>query len=333
MRRRGVFSLAIALISITACVHPRTPRPAPFGGPEVLRVRANGRIQSVPIEEYVVGAALSEHTPLGTDAATVARIFDVQAVLARTYAVGHRGRHAREGFDLCDSTHCQLYQPGRITTSRFAGAARRAVERTRGIVMTFGRQPVDALYHSDCGGHTASADDVWGNVRVPYLLGTPDDVPATHRTWQFEAPANDIRAALNRDARSSVGRRLDSITIATRDVSGRASRIQVRGEHTRSLRGEDVRAILNRTFGDRAIMSTRFSVVRQGNAYRFTGTGFGHGVGLCQAGAAARAARGAAMDDILAVYFPGSSLARLSLGSVARTNLSGRATPVLLKSP
>jgi stage II sporulation protein D len=281
-----------------------------------------------------MGSALSEHTPLGADPPTVARIFDVQAVLARTYAVAHRDRHRTEGFDLCDGTHCQLYEPGRLKTSRFADAARRAVERTRGVVLTFARQPVDALYHADCGGHTASAGDVWGNQDVLYLTGTPDDIPqVAHRTWQFDARATDVRAALNRDARSAVGRRLDRIAITTRDESGRASRLQVGGERTRTVRGEDIRAILNRAFGDRAIMSTRFSVVRQGEMYRFTGTGFGHGVGLCQTGAAARAARGAALDDILAAYFPGSTLTRLAANDVSAANLSGRATRVLLKSP
>ena len=82
---------------------------------------------------------LSEVTPVGADPAAVARIFEVQTVLARTYAVAHLGRHQKDGFDLCDTTHCQLYQPARIKTSRFAEAARHAVERTRGVVLMFSR--------------------------------------------------------------------------------------------------------------------------------------------------------------------------------------------------
>jgi stage II sporulation protein D len=192
---------------------------------------------------------------------------------------------------------------------------------------------VEALYHSDCGGHTASADDVWGNKHVPYLTGAPDDVQVTHRTWRFDAPVDRVRAALNQDDRSAVGRSLNRIAITTRDSSGRAARVQVRGDRASILRGEDVRAILNRAFGDRAIMSTRFSVVRIGTTYRFTGTGFGHGVGLCQTGAAARASRGADMTEILTVYFPGAALTRLSADRRTIANPADERGLALLESP
>jgi stage II sporulation protein D len=127
---------------------------------------------------------------------------------------------------------------------------------------------------------------------------------------------------------------LSGFAVGTRDPSGRASTVRVAGERTHVVRGEDIRAILNRTFGDRAIMSTRFAVERRGTAYRFTGTGFGHGVGLCQTGAAARAAAGQAAADILTAYFPGSSLSRpLSPRPVSSANLLGGDRPALLHSP
>ena len=119
MGRFRFLSTVIALGIVAGCVNPRTPRPATFAVPDVIRVRTEGRIVDVPIEDYVLGSALSELTPIGADPAAVARIFEVQTVLARTYAVAHLGRHQKDGFDLCDSTHCQLYQPGRIKTSRF----------------------------------------------------------------------------------------------------------------------------------------------------------------------------------------------------------------------
>jgi stage II sporulation protein D len=121
-----------------------------------------------------------------------------------------------------------------------------------------------------------------------------------------------LRRALNLDPRSEAGRRLDAVVVVTRDTSGRAERLEVRGEHTHVVRGEDLRAILNRTLGDRGIESTRFSVARAGSTYEFQGTGFGHGVGLCQVGAAARARQGQAAPAILATYFPGTTLARIN---------------------
>ena len=332
-----VFSpiIALGLGVATGCVNPRTPPPTTFAAPDVIRVRTNGRIQSVPFEDYVLGAALSELTPVGADPAAVARIFEVQTVLARTYAAAHLGRHQKDGFDLCDSTHCQLYQPARMKTSRFAEAARHAVGRTRGVVLMFSRVPAEALYHSDCGGHTASADAVWGGAHVPYLTGAPDHVPSlSHRAWTFEAPVERIRTALNLDQRSAVGRRLDRIAVTTRDDSGRAREVEVRGDRTRTLRGEDLRTILNSELGARAIMSTRVTIERRGTNYRFTGTGFGHGVGLCQTGAAARAARGEAVTDILAAYYPGAALSRVRPDiSRLAVNLVGPKMRGLLRSP
>jgi stage II sporulation protein D len=278
--------------------------------PGSIRVQVDGRIRTVPLEEYVLGSALSEVSPVDESPSAAERIFEIQAILARTYASAHVGRHGADRFDLCDGTHCQLYQPDRIRTSRFAAIARRAVSRTAGEVLTFNGRPIDALFHADCGGATAAAADVWGGPRVPYLVGGPDLDAAPHRAWQFEAPAGRLRTALNAEAPSAVGRRLDAIRVVARDASGRAARLLVTGEHDREVRGDEFRAILNRTFGDRAIQSTRFELSRRGATFVFSGTGYGHGVGLCQVGAATRARRGDAVAAILQAYFPGTELTR-----------------------
>src|SRR6185503_2795644 len=178
-------------------------------------------------------------------------------------------------------------------------------ERTRGVILSINGRPIDALYHADCGGHTASAEDVWGSP-FPYLVGEPDTVPSlVHRTWTFEISAARLRAALEADTRTATGKRLDGITVTTRDSGGRAARLELRGERRPVVRGEELRAVMNRSFGDRAIQSTRFRVRRSGTTYRFEGSGFGHGVGLCQAGAGARARRGDSATAILLTYFPG----------------------------
>jgi stage II sporulation protein D len=277
--------------------------------PEVLRVRTAGRILSVRLDDYVLGSALSEVSPVNDRPDAASRIFEVQAVMARTYAVFHIDRHRSEGFDLCDGTHCQLYQPSRIASSRFTPIARAAVARTSGQVLVFGQRPVQALFHADCGGHTAAAEVVWGGRHVSYLPGVPDHVPAeTHRRWRFAASAEEVRGALNQRAESVVGRHLEAVTVTSRDASGRAEIVELRGQTTRTLRGEQLRAVLNHTFGPSAIRSPRFSVARRDGAFVFEGTGHGHGVGLCQVGAAARARRGESLEAILAAYYPGTRL-------------------------
>ncbi len=106
----------------------------------------------MPIDDYVLASVLAEVSPVEEPDAVVARIFEVQAIVARTYAVSQIGRHRAEGFDLCDTTHCQLYDPARVATSRFAAAARAAIARTRGHILVYGAHAADALFHADCGG-------------------------------------------------------------------------------------------------------------------------------------------------------------------------------------
>jgi stage II sporulation protein D len=301
---------------LSACVGGGRVASPPSAGaltvPREVRVRVGDRIQPIPLETYVVGTALSEFSPVGESPDTARRILEMQTVISRTYAVAHLGRHRDEGFDLCDATHCQVYQPTRVTTSRFSGTAQDAARETAGQVLLFDRRPAQTLFHADCGGHTADASDVWGGAAVPYLEGRTDDVaPGTHRRWQFDVSLADLRAALNADSRTAVGGRLDDVRISRRDASGRAAEFALEGEQSRRVRGDLLRAILNRAFGVRSVMSTRLSLDRERDRFRFEGDGFGHGVGLCQVGAAARARAGASLETILAAYYPGSQLARL----------------------
>ena len=270
-------------------------------------------MQTVPLESYVVGTALSEFSPIGESAPTARRILEIQSVIARTYVTSNLGRHEAEGFDLCDTTHCQVYQPSRVTTSRFSAAAQAAARATSGQILLFAGRPAETLFHADCGGHTANASDVWGGAPVPYLRGADDDLPpGTHRQWRFATERPALLSALNADARSAVGSSLDDIEIVRRDQSGRAAELELRGERDRRIRGDQLRAILSRAFGVQSVMSTRLSIAREGTAFRFEGSGFGHGVGLCQVGAAARARQGDGLEAILRTYYPGSRLTRLA---------------------
>jgi stage II sporulation protein D len=299
---------AAGLLVAAACQPPQLPEPT-VRLPEFVQVRAAGHIESVGLEDYVLGSVLAEVSPLNQPPAAVARIFEVQAVLARTYVAGNLGKHRTDGFDVCDTTHCQLYDPARERTSRFADAARQAVRRTAGLVLTYQGRLAEGLYHADCGGYTASAEEVWGGERVPYLIAAPDDVATIqHRQWRWVVSPNDLRAALNASSRAEVGRTLDRVDVIEHDPGGHAARIAVVGEHTHELRGEEFRTIVDQTLGPRAIQSTLFTITRDKSGIVFTGAGFGHGVGLCQVGAAERARRG---DDLLAIvshYFPGVAL-------------------------
>lgn len=276
-----------------------------------LRIRVAGRVTSVPLERYVLGAALSEVTPTGEKPAAVTRVYEVQSVIARTYAMTHRRRHASEGFDLCDTTHCQVYQPDRIRTSSFSAAAEDAVARTRGQVLRLGGATIDALFHADCGGHTTTPAAAWRGTNHTYLPAREDNVPGlTHRTWTFEASDADWRTLLNGDPRTSVGAVFRSMEIAATGPGERVTSIRLFGARERVVSGDVLRTVVTAARGVRALMSTRFTIHRTPAGFRLVGSGFGHGVGLCQVGAIARARRGDSVTAILEHYFPGSRMTR-----------------------
>lgn len=269
-------------------------------------------VREIPLEDYVTATALSEVHPPAADEAVVSRMFEVQAVIARTYALSNRGRHTKEGFDLCANTHCQVYDPARVTTSRWSGAARAAVRRTAGEVLWFAGAPARALFHADCGGHTSNAAAVWGGLGPAYLTATRDNGPAgnAHSEWTFESKAAAVHAALNADPRTAIGATLDRIEIAGRDDAGRAEKILLRGTRTFIVRGEVFRDVVTRRLGVRTLRSTLFAVKKVRDTFVFEGKGFGHGVGLCQAGALARLKAGASAGAVLAHYFPGTRVSR-----------------------
>jgi stage II sporulation protein D len=277
--------------------------------------------RSVSLEDYVRGSAISEFAPAAGDLETVGRMLEVQAILARTFALAHMGRHGREGFDLCATTHCQLFDPTRLRSSRWSAAVSTAVRKTAGIVLGFGGRPAQALFHADCGGHTSAAVDVWGGDARAYLVARADDGPAAnaHAAWSYRASAAAIAKVLNGDARTRVAGRVTAIEVVGRDGGGRAARIAIHGETARTraedgagrvsiVRGDVFRQVLARAFGPRAIRSTRFDVRSERDGFLFSGWGFGHGVGLCQAGALARIASGASPGDVIRFYYPGGSL-------------------------
>jgi stage II sporulation protein D len=317
---RGAIPIGLLAVTLGGCVPgPVTvamPGTVRSSKPVMLRVQVRERsalvVRTVPLEDYVAATALSEVHPAAGSGELAFRVFEVQTVIARTYALSNRGRHARDGFDLCATTHCQLYEPQRLETSRWATTVREAVARRSGQVLVFGSGPARAVFHADCGGHTSNASAVWGGQSLPYLGGSHDGGPAqsAHTTWTFETTAAALRRALDADPRTDVGARLDRVEVAGRDASGRAELIALRGSRTFVVRGEVFRDAVTRALGVKSIRSTLFTVKKTREGFVFSGRGYGHGVGLCQAGALARLRAGESPDRVLAHYFPGTSLQR-----------------------
>src|SRR6185295_10830736 len=104
----------------------------------------------------------------------------------------------------------------------------------------------------------------------------------------------------------------DQILITKRDETGRAEFVTVEGEHRKTVRGWDFKIIVGRSLGWNVLKSSRFEVHRSGPNFIFRGSGFGHGLGLCQEGAHVMAARGASCPKILEKYFPRTVVKRVT---------------------
>lgn len=308
--------LVLAALLAGACTRtparlPGTPVPAL---PAALRVGEPGRgqpsVHAWPLDQYVLASILSELAPTGLDAETAERLFEVQAIVSRTYAVANLGRHAAEGFDLCTTTHCQRVDTRALAGSRWRTVAERAVARTAGVILVYDTRPASTVFHADCGGHTSAGRDVWGGEAHPYLAARRDDAPGRpeHQRWQVELDRAELRRALNHDSRTAVGSHGPALRVLRRDAVGRVLELEARGERTVRLRAEDFRARLGAELGPRALRSAWFTLHERGDRLRFDGRGFGHGVGLCQLGARARIVAGVPVPAVLAAYYPGTRL-------------------------
>ena len=278
-------------------------------------VSTGGGVSTIPIEVYVARVLAGEAEPAAADAAQQAL-----AVAIRTYAVVNAGRHRREGFDLCDTTHCQVMRTANETS-------RRAALATAGRVLTLDGKPVEIFYSASCGGRSESAADVWpGGTKFPYLQSVPDDVHEDEVPWVLDLTLEEIRQALTRAGFG--GERLRDFDIDTRTSSGRVARLHLAGLRPDAIAGDPFRMAI----GPRLLRSTAFQVTRNGTSVRFTGVGYGHGVGMCVIGAGRRARRGETVEAILAHYYPGLALTTLDAPAVTSES-AAPAPPDSVRTP
>jgi stage II sporulation protein D len=259
--------------------------------------------QELSLEDYVLGVMRAEGTTESEPEALKAL-----AIAIRTFALKNAGRHTKDGYDFCTTTHCQRFVLGNSSPAMID-----AVRATEGQVLTDDRgQPVDAYFGASCGGETANIAALWGTKPSRYLAGVRDEYCASgpHATWTDVITRADLLRALQSDARTNVGARLDQIAISKSDETGRAEFITIEGEHPKQVRGWDFKIIVGRVLGWNVLKSSRFEVGRAGSNFIFHGKGFGHGLGLCQEGAHVMAARGSSYTRILEKYFPGAKVKR-----------------------
>jgi stage II sporulation protein D len=288
---------------------------------------ADGALHAVnrlPVEDYLRGVVPLE---MGKRAPGDEAALEAQAVAARSYAYTHTAADSRHRWDIRANELDQEYGGADAETAM----ADAAVTRTRALVLVYAGRVVSAPYHADCGGMTAAPDEVWREPGgIPYLQRVSDRIPGTdryycdiyprfHWTRTFDRAALD--ATLQRYLRTMVAVPTGGvgtpryIEIGALSRSGRVHVLVIATDHARyELRGNDMRFVL-RTSGGEILPSTYFSVTSArddaGNLSRFvlSGTGNGHGVGMCQWGAIGRARAGQDYRTILETYYPGTTVA------------------------
>ncbi len=253
-------------------------------------------VNRLDIESYLYGVLQHEVAHWWPMEALMA-----QAIAARTYALYQSQVSRGAEFDVKSTTHSQVYGGSNVERYR----AKKAVDRTHGLVLTYQGKLFPAYFHATCAGQTAGAKELWkidvpplaGGVRCGYCRISP------HFFWEAKVPLAEIEEKLNVNGRG-LGQLL-SIEEITQTPSSRVGSLRLTGTSGEAVvAAKDFRIWVG---GDR-MRSTNFTVKINDDVAEFHGKGWGHGVGLCQWGTLGQAMLGRRHEEILKFYYPGSEI-------------------------
>ncbi len=257
-------------------------------------------INSIYIEDYLKGVVPSEmYSTYNIEA------LKAQAIAARSYAL----RKLTNGYDLDDTTNCQAYKGyyGTLTN------VDKAVDETRGIVLQYQSNIIDALYSASNGGYIEDSSNVWTGS-FPYYKEKPDTFDPQD-SWTKPFTAKDIETTLKSKKLISSTDTFTGINTNTITYyqSGRVSNIEINYVNSAgtpqmaAYSKESARMFLS-------LPSSLYTVTfdEKTNTYTFIGKGYGHGIGMSQKGAQQMALSGKTYSDILNFYYPGTNVANLA---------------------
>lgn len=236
--------------------------------------------------------------------------------------------HDREDhtlFDVCADDHCQRYQG---LTRQTSPAVEAAVDATRGMVLTYGDEICDARFSKCCGGRSETFGNCWEDASHPYLEAVDDpfcdttdteildqvlngydrEAPDFYR-WEAAYTPAELSGLIARRSGVDFGD-IEELRPLTRGQSGRIVRLLVRGSRRTMVVGKELE--IRRWLSESHLRSSNFEVTRDADGrFILRGRGWGHGVGLCQIGAAVMGAKGYSAHEILQHYFPKSILTKI----------------------
>jgi stage II sporulation protein D (peptidoglycan lytic transglycosylase) len=257
-------------------------------------------INRVDLEEYVKGVV-----PAEVSSTWHQEMLKAQAVAARTYALYQQMLSATREYDVEATVQDQVY---RGKQGIDAGILR-AVEDTRGLIVTYQDAPIYAAFSSTAAGLTEDAMNVWSK-EYPYLKGVecPFDLASPYYQWKSSFKIDILEQSLRQQG-FSVGT-IATMTPLSFTRGGRVAKLRILhsgGELI--LRGEELR----KAVGYAIIPSTQFAIESIGQDVVLSGFGAGHAVGMCQWGAKELAELGYPFSTILRYYYPGTELQNMTL--------------------
>ena len=296
-------------------------------------------VNHVPLETYLRGVVPNE---IGTGAPYAAVV--AQSIIARTYALRNLRRFATDNYELCADVHCQVYK-GLTGTVPMTD---KAIAETKGLVLTYNNELIDALYSSTTGGVTAPFSDVWNGSERPYLKALVDSPNVVWNLSQKSlANEQNFRQFLNlKEGFNETGkqafrwrstRTLEQITkflqrylknrnhplanfttiqqmqVVERSPAGRIIKLVVQTNLGNiELDKNDARSAFEPPLSTLYYLEPIYGENKALKGYAFVGGGFGHGVGFSQYGSYNLAKIGWSGEQILNFYYPGTQIQPLS---------------------
>jgi stage II sporulation protein D len=286
-------------------------------------------VNRVTLEQYLGGVVPSEMVSSWPAAA-----LQVQAIVARTYVLSKLGRHESEGFDVCDSVHCEVY--GGVGAENIH--TNQAILKTAGEVLEVHGRILSVAFSAQCGGHTQDYKEAWG-ADVP-VVGVRDDEPGENPDMDFPLSPYSLETWIHEDrpsycrilglkgyqnyrwvvvvpatdlsAKAPKLGKIRRLVVEHRSSAGWADRLLVEGDlGSQELKGDVIRSFLGGIRSNLIWIETQFNPQGWPEAFVIYGGGWGHGVGLCQVGTLGMVKQGKSVGDVLNHYFPLASLEKL----------------------
>ncbi len=272
-------------------------------------------INELPIEQYLYGVV-----PAEMPASFPAEALKAQAVVARSYLIAQLGSYASFGFDVLDNQSNQVYE-GYDGENPVTGMA---VDATNSMVLVDHDRPVAAFFHSSSGGYTENSEDVW-NDKLGFIrtIEDPYDKNSKYYNWSVTYSGSELVILINRQLKSYIngcefvelavitdlkelewtasGQRVKKLLIEGIDIEGSPQAYTV-------ANADRVRIVLGLQSALFTMQKQTDPGVEEISSVTFNGSGWGHGMGMSQYGAAGMASQGYSFQDILQYYYTGVEL-------------------------